>query len=232
MNKEQIDRLYHLMRMASNIVDEELPTESLKATGLTPAEEVDIFFGLARHLFAGGDYSALVRYSAYYGQRFLVDPVHAAIKSKGWEFNRIAEFGAGLSWLGRDLAAKFGTPHTLFIDKRRWSMIDVIADLETDKGRQEVLDQLEVDDLIVMSDFLHCVDSPREVLEPFSEWPMAILEYFPISERYRVSYAQQIKRYGCRPLVLFEEISTLTSRKTDIVELDPYILMLIEEDEV
>ncbi len=66
MNKDQIDELYHLLRLASN-----MKGTGLVKTGLFVHEEVNTIYGIAKHLLAGGDYPALVRFSMYYGERFL-----------------------------------------------------------------------------------------------------------------------------------------------------------------
>lgn len=233
MNKEQIDEFYHLLRVASNIAGESA-TMVLGGkpmdfkTGLTPQEQVDVLYGLCQHLLAGGAYSALVKFSQYYGERFLVDPTFHAIGRKNWTFTRIVEFGAGLGWLGRMLAAKFGLLPALFVDKRAWVLIDVVADLETEEGRAKVLSRLKDGDLIVTADLLHCLDDPKEVMEPFSKWPMAVLEYCPVRTDYRVSYSTQISRYGAAPIdpELLQDI--FSNRYVDAEDLDPYVLLLVE----
>lgn len=226
MTREEIDQLYHLLRKVSNIAGEIDTT-----TGLTPAEEISVYEGLCRHLLSGGDYLALVRFSSYYGTKFLVEPTYEATKKTGWEFSRIVEFGSGLGWLGRGLSARLGLLPCMFIDKRPWTLTDVVADLETEKGREQVLGEMRDGDLIVMCDFLHCLDNPEEVLEPFSKWPMVVLEYMPTNPGHRKSYFTQISRYGATPFHpegvtgVFE---ALPGRSVDAVDLDPYLLFLVK----
>jgi len=227
MEKEQLDDLYHLLRVASNTVEK--TTIDLK-TGFTPHEEVNILYGLCRHLLVGGDYDALIQFSQYYGMQFLLEPTYEAIKEKGWKPGRVVELGAGLGWLGRGLAAKLGFLPALFVDKRPWVLIDVVADLETNAGREEVLNQMKPGDLVVMSDFLHCVVSPEKILETFSQVPIAALEYLPVDPDYRDSYKTQLKRHGAVSLdyEFVEDMLASLVRKVDIVDMDPYVLMLID----
>jgi hypothetical protein len=226
LEKKEIDQLYHLLRRASNITDEEW--SRLKTT-LTPQEQVNIFYGLARHLLAGGDYLALVQYSQFYGECFLVDPVFNAIKKARWEPSRIVEFGAGLGWLSRGLAAKFGLLPTMLVDKRPWPLINVIADLETKKGVSEVSHNMKKGDIIVMCDVLHCLDDPYEVMANFSRWSIAILEYMPSDDNLKESYSTQILRYGASPIGHIEGLDgVFPGRKSTTIDLDPYILLLVE----
>lgn len=234
MNKEEVDQLYHLLRVASSITGGAaiaIEGKSIDSkTGLTPHEEVSVLYGLCRHLLAGGDYSALVQFSQYYGLKFLLDPTYKAIREKDWGPKRIVEFGAGLGWLGRGLASKLGFLPVLFVDKRPWVLVDVVADLETEEGRVKVLAELRTGDLIVMADLLHCVGDPRRIMEHFSRWPTAVLEYCPVDADYAGSYSAQIGRYGASPLMpeVFEVM--FPGREVDIMELDPYILLLVGKE--
>lgn len=226
MRQDEIDTLYHLLRRASN--DSVRKGQSL-ATGLTSSEEGEVILGLARHLLAGGDYTALVKFSAFYGAQFLLPKVAIALLDVGWRFSRVVELGAGLGWLGRGLSAKFGCLPTLFVDKRPWSLIDIVADIETPEGRKEVLQQLKPEDLIVASDLLHCLDLPEEVMDAFSGWRAAILEYFPCSEEFGKSYKVQITRYGAKPISHPDLYKVFRERVASHINIDPYMLVLAEE---
>jgi len=214
MEKYDIDELYHLLRDASND-ESDLPK---------------FIYGLSRHLLAGGDYLGLIQYSAFYGENFLLEPTHKAIVERGWTPGRVVEFGAGLGWLGRGLAAKLNFIPAMFVDKRQWSMIDVVADLETDTGIDKVLSVMKEGDLIVMADFLHCVVNPTQILEAFSSYNMAILEYMAVDPRLADSYEKQIKRYGANPIGVTEYLPLFKqlNRPTDIKDIDPYVLILID----
>lgn len=220
MNKPQIDELYHLLRVASNESKSDIRYFSTQ----------HLIYGLARHLLAGGDYLSLIQYSSWYGQEFLVGPTCEAIKGTGWKTGRIVEFGAGLSWLGRALASKLGFLPTLFIDKRQWVLIDIVADLETEQGLNKVLSATKEGDLIVAADLLHCLDDPKSIMSHFSTWPMAILEYCPRKKECADSYSTQIKRYGATPIEPGNFAGMFSGRKVDIVDMDPYILLLVEAE--
>jgi len=184
MNKEDYDELYHCLRHSSNSCTQ---------------EEQSTIRGLVNHLLAGGDYLSLIQYSAMYGEKFLVQPVFDIMISRNIIPKRIVEFGAGLGWLSRGLALKYGISNTLTIDKRPWAGINICADLETQKGRSDVLIQMNPGDIIVMSDFLHCVSNPEEIIEDFSHWPIVAIEYSTANVRYNQSYMEQIGRYGAFP---------------------------------
>lgn len=218
MDKSQIDELYHLLRCASNE----------KKTDIQAFSVQHLVYGLARHLLAGGDYPSLIQYSSWYGGRFLVDPTYEAIKGAGWKIDRVVELGAGTGWLGRALASKLGFLPTLFTDKRPWTMIDIVADLETQQGMEKVLSVMRDGDLIVAADLLHCLDDPKDIMSHFSKWPMAILEYCPTNKEYADSYSTQIRRYGATPIFPGAFAGMFEGRKADIVDMDPYILLLVE----
>jgi len=227
VNKRDFDELYHLLRVASN--DAAKGGMSHKSA-FTNAEVGAIIYGMARHLLAGGDYLALVRFSCYYGENFLVAPTVEALHKTGWSFTRIVEFGAGLSWLGRGIAASFGPSPTVFVDKRVWTLTDIVADLETEAGRRAVLDQMAAADLIVMSDFLHCTENPKEIIQAFPSWRIAALEYCPVHVGYWWSYNEQIARYGAKPIRSERYAEIFAPREVDIVDLDPYILLLADRE--
>lgn len=226
LEKKEVDQLYHLLRRASNISVEAVASQK---TGLMPQEQVNIFYGLCRHLLAGGDYISLVKYSQFYGESFLVEPTFKAIKSAGWRPDRIVEFGAGLGWLGRSLSAKFGLIPVLSIDKRPWPMVSLVEDLETEKGMTHCRHAMKLGDIIVMCDVLHCLEDPHEVMANFGKWPVAVLEYMPSDDSFKESYSTQIDRYGASPLRRIDDLDSIfKARKTTIVDLDPYILLLVE----
>ncbi len=227
MDKQQIDELYHLLRVVSN---GDMSTEEFAKTGRPQPEVNRIFQGLSRHLLAGSDYDALIQFLDYYGSRFLVKPACEAIAKTDWTPDRIVEFGAGLGWFGRGVGAWFGLTRCLFVDKRDWALIDVVADLETERGINEVLSLMRDGDLIVMSDLLHCLDDPKGIMSHFSKWPMAILEHCPITGEYADSYNLQIKRYGATPIdpEAFEDM--FPDRTVDIVDIDSHILLLVEAE--
>ncbi len=227
VKKEQIDELYHLLRVVSN---GDISTEEFARTGRPQREVNRIFHGLSRHLLAGGDYDALIQFSAYYGSRFLLKPACEAIDKTGWAPVGIVELGAGFGWFGRGVSALFESIPCLFVDKRHWVLIDIVADLETEHGLSKVLSAMREGDLIVAADLLHCLDDPKGIMSRFSKWPMAILEYCPISNDYAESYTTQLRRYGANPLAteVFEEL--FPGRRVDIVDIDPYILLLVEAE--
>lgn len=222
MIKPQIDQLYHLLRCAFNEGEKRQSSEVTNA-----------IYGLAGHLLAGRDYLRLIQYSRYYGERFLLQPTHRAIVEHGWLPDRIVELGAGLGWLSRGLVSMLRAAEVLTVDKRPWMAIDIMADLETDGGLARVLAQMKDKDLVVMSDFLHCVEKPETILSAFSKYPMVIIEYMPTNVEWATSYTLQIERYGGNPIDAIRWLALLsaTGRKVDMKDLDPYALILIDGEE-
>lgn len=219
MDKAKLDTLYYLLREVSN-----------EASIQQSPELADAVYRLAGHLLAGTNYLGLVRYSRYYGEQFLLQPTYEAIHRKNWGPTRFVEFGAALGWLCRGLAVKFGIKDVFTVDKRAWTAIDLIADLETVHGIKCVQEIMKDGDVIVMSDFLHCIDNVQELLQSFSKYPIAALEYVPTNQLYRINYIEQLKRYGGSPMesgVLINILGNL-GRKIDVEDLDSYILILID----
>lgn len=222
MIKSQIDQLYHLLRCAFNEGEER-----------QSSEVTDAIYGLAGHLLAGRDYLRLIQYSRYYGERFLLQPAHRAVVEHGWLPDRVVEFGAGLGWLSRGLASMLRISDVLTVDKRPWMATDIVTDLETDEGLARVLAQMRDKDLVVMSDFLHCVEKPETILSAFSKYPIVIIEYMPTNAEWATSYTLQIERYGGNPISADSWLAILsnTGRKVDMKDLDPYGLILIDGEE-
>jgi len=208
----QFDELYHLLRCLSNGEDE---------------EEIDAVLGLTRHLLEGGDYTGLTRYSKLYGERFLVGKVAQEIKDAGWDFSRIVDLGSGLGWLGSGISARFGLIPVVRVDKRSWPGISLLADLETEEGIGELLRTLGSQDVIVMADFLHCIDQPEDLITKIKSWNKVILEYFPGNADYRSSYSRQILRYGALPLNSIQ-LSGLFPTTVCHIHVGPYELLLVE----
>ena len=221
MDKDVMDKLYHMLREVSNESAED-----------DSGELASVVFGMAKHLLAGGDYLKLVQYCKYYGSKFLLAPMYQAIVEKDWKPTRIVELGAGLGWLGRGLAAKFDLIPALFVDKRPWGLIDVVADLETPGGIYKVQKLMKEGDVIVMSDFLHCIEDPESILKAFSEYPMATLEYMPADKDHASSYVKQLARFGGNPISAEELTSILSKldRTTEVKDLEPYVLILIDKE--
>lgn len=225
MNKDQIDELYHLLRVASN--NARLSMVDIDA-GLTSAEVTSRIFGLARHLLSTPDYEALVMFSVMYGRKYLSIPTFKAIESI--KPTRIVDLGAGLGWLGRDLAGKFEVPY-LLVDKRPWIGIDLILDLESDTDLNKLVSVLKDGDLIVMCDFLHCVDKPAAIIDRLNKFYVVILEYSPSNIQYWNSYMTQLKNYGASALGKTAMKVAVKSRLLIEDAIEPYHLYVLGPDE-
>jgi len=225
LEKKEIDQLYHLLRRVSNYAEGGVQ----RGTSLTAKEQIGVLYGLCRHLLAGGDYLALVQFSQFYGESFLVEPVSKIIKNRGWKPGRVVEFGAGLGWFGRGLAGNLGMLPIMSVDKRPWPLINLVKDLEVKEDKADILHSMKKDDLIVACDMLHCLEDPYEVMAGFDEWHIAVLEYMPENDDFRHSYSEQITRYGANPLLSLEGLAAVfPGRKSTLAKLDPYVLLLVE----
>lgn len=212
MDKKVIDELYHNLR-------ELCVTEDI--------QQKEAVLGITTHLtIPGGDYNGLLKFLAYYGENYLLPHAIKILESNRVQFTRIVEFGAGLGWLGRGLSnAAKGIP-VVFVDKRQYVFTDLVADLETIQGSKGVLEQMRDGDLIVMSELLHCLDDPEKVLRPFTKWPMLVIEYWPWSSRYKLSYDEQIAKFDCAPIKDFRSVfpgSRITSSP-----LEPHAFLLVQ----
>lgn len=189
MDKDYVDELYHQLRLLY-----------LQGT----AQEKEAVQGIVSHLTqpnrSQGDYNGLLRFLSWYGESFLLNRVYDAMTACKLKCERIVELGCGFAWLGRGLARLAGGLPTLFVDKRQFTFVDVVADIETKNGTRRVLDEMKPNDLIVMSELLHCLDNPRKTLEPFLRWPVVAVEYLPAIHKYRESYDAQISEFGCTPI--------------------------------
>ena len=212
MNKVELDELYHNLR-------ELCVTED--------TQQKEAVLGITAHLTnPGGDYIGLLRFLSYYGENYILPRVLSALRSARIHMERVVEFGAGFGWLGRGISnANNGMP-VVFIDKRQYVFTDIVADLETVQGRDRVLEQMKDGDLMVMSEFLHCVDNPEKVLRPFAKWPMLVVEYSSLSSFYMKSYNEQIKRYDCILVPDFRKV--FPGRKLSRYDADPYAILIAE----
>lgn len=216
LQSSHIDELYHLLRLVSNTGD---------------AEFSSIIFGLCRHLLDGGDYTALLEYLDYYGTNALLPTIASTLKRSDFEFDRLVEFGAGNAWMSKGISGHFGLLPVIKIDKRPWPGIDYIADLEDLKDRSKITGIMKPNDLIVMSEFLHCIDNTAEVMTPFKYWNKIIIEYMPTVKRWGWSYDKQIRRYGCEPLSSgYLEMIFGKKQIVNSIDINPYRLILVRKE--
>ena len=192
MNQEQLDNFYHNLR-------------ELCITNDTQQKEA--VAGITSHLtHPQGDYTGLLRFLNYYGEKYTLSSVLDLLSSNLAGFTRIVELGAGFGWLGRGISNAYDQLPTVFVDKRQWVFTDIVADIESANGVKRVLDVLKDGDLIVMSEFLHCLNTPEKVMRPFTKWPMLVVEYMPPLPHYLKSYKAQIEKFGCRSVSMVKDV--------------------------
>lgn len=212
MDRRFIDALYHELRLLC-VTDDSIQKEAMA--------------GIASHLTnPQGDYPGLLRFLSYYGGSYTLPPVieHLRSAARTFVFSRVVELGAGFGWLGRGISRAFDTP-AVFCDKRQWTLIDVVADIETKNGIKRVLDELREGDLIVMSELIHCLENPRKTLRPFTRWPMLVVEYMPSNSAYLNSYNAQVAKFGCKPVSDIRDV--FPDGKVITALADPYKMWLI-----
>lgn len=221
MNQQQLDELYHLLRLASN---------ELGIVGR-------VVLGLAHHLSdVEGDYSRLLAFSSYYGNKYLVSPVCKIIKDSygGLEFNRVVELGAGNGWLAEGICrVVWGEPtisNCLLVDKRQWrTSKTMLLDLETSDGVSDLLEELRPTDLVVSCDFLHCIDNPASLIGDLETYNMVMLEYIPVNIHHRKSYREQLTRYGAKPFETRADFMALFDPwQTELCTLEPYAVAMVK----
>ena len=189
LDQNDYDNLYHMLRRFSNG-----SPETRRAA-----------YCIASHLLRAPDYEHLLTWSTRYGMMFLQMHVKEVLQ-KAWpdrSFPKVIELGAGFGWLGMTVAQHYGVD-ALLVDNRAHLQGNPLGlysyelvDLENGERREKFTDKIWTGDMIVMCDFLHCVDDPAAVLKSFSGCPMLIMELtFPETDAYRESFKKQIERYG------------------------------------
>ncbi len=218
MEKEFLDELYHQLRELS-VTDDIQQKEAIK--------------GITDHLTtltSKGDYTGLLRFLYYYGERYILPKAVQVMRMSMLEPSRIVELGSGFGWLGRGLSIALNNTPVLFVDKRQWPLTDIVADLESTNGQKRVLDELKDGDLLVMSEFIHCLGNPVEVMRKFKRWPALVIEYDAAYQPMQGSYSNQIKRYGADPLGVdhctLDKVFSSHSRKT--YPADPYTISIFK----
>lgn len=215
MEKEFYDQYYHLLRARSNSV----------AIDEDPAE-TQAMIGITHHLlYPKGDYNGLLQFLSYYGKEFLAPPICQDLK----QFydchlpypSRIVELGAGHAWLSDYLSWNLGPKsriEAVKIDKRQWYGINIVADIETQIGLERVRDEVLPNDLVVMSEFLHCVGGHPKIFEALKGNRVLVVEYLSTDPDRQLSYDAQITRLGAQPLGMFEPDRPLIYTK----HIEPY----------
>ena len=184
MNRRQLDEMYHLLR-------------ELNTSGDMVQQEA--IAGIVSHLTTPkGDYTGLLRFLTYYAEKYeLPDVLKFAHKNIDMDsVTGIIELGAGFGWLARGLSSEFNNKSFNLVDKRQWVGIDIVADIESTNGIKRVLDFLNPNDLIVMSEFLHCLPDPKLVMDKFAKWPLLVIEYMPENQRHNDSFIAQLTNFG------------------------------------
>ncbi len=194
MNRIQLDEMYHQLRELNTSQD------------LIQQEAV---VGIVSHLTTPlGDYTGLLRFLTYYAEKYelpdILKFVHKNVDMSG--ITGIIELGAGFGWLARGLSHEFNDMPYNLVDKRQWAGIDIAADIETTNGMQRVLDHLNRGDLIVMSEFLHCLDNPKQVMDRFEEYPMLVVEFMPKIKRHADSFTTQLANFGHPSMATIDDI--------------------------
>ena len=169
LTKQEADLLYHLLRKAA------------------VSSERDVIGKLAKHLLQGPWYKGLLSFSSWYGRTYLLERIPWHV----WEgeVSRVLELGAGYGWLGKGLSKKLKVPY-LSVDKRKENKPHIVLDLETWAGIEKLCAILGREDLVVMSDLLHCMEPGwvLELMDVLSENRLLILEYDVQGEYGAVSY--------------------------------------------
>jgi len=210
---ENIDQLYHLLRLVSNEGDSHLNASII---------------GLTKHLLDGGDYPGLLRFLQFYGETFLSDAVSSIIKEEDIRFERVVEIGAGFGWMSRGISARHGLLPCVLVDKRQWSSIDELIDLETEAGVNRLLSILKPNDLIVMSEFLHCISDPIKLMYKLEPWDKLIIEYMSVNKDFQESYDEQVSRYGCCSIDSGYMKMIFSPNIRRVENLEPYVLVYVQ----
>jgi len=182
-----IDQVYHSLRVANT----ELPIDAVEALGR-----------IAHHLLSkDGDYPALLDFLSYYGTKYLSADILSAVACSRIQFERVVELGCGSGWTSNVISTRYGVPR-LKTDNRQWSKDIVVIDLENVNGITHFKEMLVPNDLIVLSDVIHCLNLPTrsKLLYELIDYDVLVLEYLPERTTYTKSYSKQIRSKGCVPV--------------------------------
>jgi len=137
------------------------------------------------------------------------------------------EIGSGYGWLSRGLSAMLGLGRPLCVDKRPWPNVDIVLDLEYE-DMKPLVEQLRDGDVIVASEFLHCVTNGSEILNELSSWPVLVLEFDTGSKLFGASFVLQVAKFGGDPVSTSNLTEQFGTRKWRVVNIHPYNLFLLE----
>lgn len=231
-SKGDLDTLYHVLRKAS----------------LSDKETKKAVDSICTHLCRGPSYQDLDEWLSYYGKKYILPHVLDALANCHVKFSHVIELGAGTGWLGQEIAATYRVDCAL-VDKRypiekmdnvwdrtysrpdghstTWSHLD----LETDDGLKALTNTLRPGDLLIMSEFLHCLDDPESVVASLVHYPWVVVEYDAADPIYGQSYIEQLAKYGATAYPdLYRNIAVGRSRKL-IRNIHPYIGWVLEARE-
>jgi len=161
--------------------------------------------GLGTHLLVGPRYPALYGYLAWYGRSFLQPLIVEALER--WpvtDVSRVVDVGGGPHvWFGTAIArAYLGIDRIICVDKRDAPRVDVCADLETAAGRFKLKNSLREGDLLVFSEFWHCIAPTKraELAHALGGFDWIVLEFDTSHPVYGNSYKRQLESFGASPL--------------------------------
>jgi hypothetical protein len=210
VKKDDLDMFYHLLRKFNEL----------------DRKQREILLGLACHLLDEPDYEALLDWLEYYGKQFIVPHVLPMLEQYKGKFFAVVELGAGKGWLGRAVA-KFLKAHYVPIDKRKEFNPLYCLDLEKgeDLYEMKILLHKYYPALVVMSEFLHCVENPEQILGRLHDQSVLIMEH-KIKGWAGESFRKQLEWYGCNYKYLQVLPSFFKGRKVFEKDIYPYHVWL------
>lgn len=193
----EVDTLYQ--KLASIALDRKLRRLFRKCYNSSLKEGI---LGLTVHLLSGGDYRSLLTFSNMYKKKYVLPELIQFINEDMGK--RIVDLGSGgLDW-GRKLAQEKGMDY-MCVDKRKWDGVDLVLDVE----REDLREYLKDGDILLMSEFIHCVDD-LESLRPLEGYPWVIVE--PNLVRGSPLW-RQLKEFGGNPRSIKEILTFLNERE-------------------
>ena len=186
--EKDVGEFYHITRKLSNHKRSDVLDEAIS--------------GIYKHLMSGPDYDGLLKFLEFYSTSYLADPINNILKNHKWiNYDRVYDLGAGRGWLGK-CVAEINQSELISVDKRDWSLTnqystDWILNLEDPYSIGKLVGGLDpANDLVCMSEFLHCINNAKELLEALVPFPLLIVEYIGRTEEHFSSYKKQLARYS------------------------------------
>ncbi len=218
------DEFYHFCRMLSVSKDNEATLAAQYA-----------FHHLVSEWRLGGNYPLLLRYSEYYGERFILPTIRKIVGTlcaTGAVLTPLViDLGAGRGWLGNGLATPELPP--ILVDKRSWSPSIIVYDVERSEDLSALYSYIgekgkgvsPQNTFVVSCELLHCVKAAtvKEVIAKFKNVTQIHICYEPLDGDMMRSYVEQTTEYGSEKWSSYYDITNQVIEQDELTPACKYL---------